>query len=71
MPPKSKIEFESVRRSCVESVMDADFYVEILQTTLLPFLTEKYPEDHRFMQDDDLKHISWLAPSFFADNNIT
>jgi hypothetical protein len=32
----------------VQGIMDADFYVsEILDKTLLPFLSAKYPDGHR------------------------
>ena len=33
--------------------MDADMYVDILQRTLIPFITEVYPDGHRFIQDND------------------
>ena len=53
-----------------EGVMDAKLYVEILQSTLLPFIAEKYPRGHRFMQDNDPKHTSRLARSFFEHNSV-
>ena len=39
-----------------DETMDADLYCEIIQETLLPFLPSTYPEQHRFMQDNDPKH---------------
>ncbi len=42
-----------------EGIMCAPLYCEILEKTLLPFLEEKFPAPavHRFMQDNDHKHI--------------
>lgn len=50
--------------------MDAVLYVEILHKTLLPFIAEKYPMGHRFMQDNDPKHTSRLAQEFFMEKGI-
>lgn len=50
--------------------MDANLYIEILQNTLVPFIAEKFPIGHRFMQDNDPKHRSKKAQTFFEENNI-
>jgi hypothetical protein len=52
-------------------IMDAQFYTSILEEALLPFIRQKFSDcEHRFMQDNDLKHCSRLARQFFQDNNI-
>ena len=50
--------------------MNAPTYVEIIKKTLIPFLKERLPDHHEFMQDNDPKHTSRLASAFFEDNNI-
>ena len=55
-----------------EGTMDAVLYCEILQRTLLPFIAEKYPPPctHRFIQDNDPKHVSRLVQEFYSSNGI-
>ena len=50
--------------------MNAPLFVQILEQSLLTFLKEKLPQDHRYMQDNDPKHTSRCAREFFSSNNI-
>ena len=50
---------------------DADFYTQILEDHLIPFIREKFSgSDHIFMQNNDPKHCSHLAQKFFGGNRI-
>ena len=53
-----------------EGIMDASLYIEVLEATLLPFLSLVYPDGHRFMADNDPKHTSKDAKEFLRVNNI-
>jgi transposase len=57
----------------VEGRMDAEQYVDILETNLLPTMEESdIPlEDLIFQQDGDSKHTSYKAREWMEDNNIT
>jgi len=50
--------------------MDAPFFTEILESTLVPFIADKFPTGHHLMQDNDPKCTSKLAESFYSRNNI-
>ena len=50
--------------------MNKEFYVQILETSLLPFLQSTYPDGHRFMQDNDPKHVSRYARMWMAENGV-
>ena len=50
--------------------MDASFYIKILENYLLPLIERHFPSSHRFMQDNDPKHTSRLARSFFDSRSI-
>ena len=49
--------------------MDADFYIEILESALLPFLRD-HPNIERFQQDNDPKHTSKKAAEMMRKTGI-
>jgi len=46
-----------------------DYYCEILQQTPLPCLPHQFaqPKSHRFMLDNDQKHCSRIAQTFYEE----
>ena len=53
-----------------EGKMNVSLYVQILQNTLLPSLQRNHSGGHRFMQDNDPKHTSSTARTFFEHNGM-
>ena len=53
-----------------EGIMVKEVYVDILERTLLPFIHDVFPDGHRFMQDNDPKHVSKLAKEFLRTHNV-
>ena len=54
-----------------DGIMDAAMYVRILQVALLPTLQlPQYEKGHCFMQNNDPKHTSEVAKTFFAENGV-
>lgn len=45
-------------------------YNWVLESYLVPFIKEKFPGEHRFVQNNHPKHTSGLTRSFFAANGI-
>jgi len=65
------ISFRGRTGICIfERIMDGDMYVDILKRTLIPFITEVFPDRHRFIQDNDPKHKSKRATDYIKENNI-
>jgi len=50
-------------------ILTATRYMDILDTSLIPFLQEKSPHDHCFQQDNDPKHTTYRAQDYFATKN--
>ena len=65
------ISWNGATKACIfDGIMDAEFYCKILNDYLVPFIRAAYPHNHRFMQDNDLKHTSRRAQAFFAEREI-
>ncbi len=50
--------------------MNAPLFIIVLKETLLPFIKDVYPDSHRFMQDNDPKHMSGLANEFYESSRV-
>ena len=50
--------------------MDRFLFTDILDRTLVPFIDDKFPSAHRFMQDNDHKHTSIFARDFIRSKSI-
>ena len=50
--------------------MKKELFMSILEGTLLPFIEKVYPEDHKFMMDNDPKHTSGYVAEWMRRNFI-
>jgi transposase len=55
---------------CFTDIMNGPYYVNILQTQLLPSAQSLYGRNWRLQQDNDPKHTSRVAKDFIAENKI-
>lgn len=56
---------------CVfDSIMGRFLFTSILEKALLPFMQRIFPASHRFMQDNDPKHMSHHAQDFLRSKGI-
>ena len=53
-----------------EGKMNAPLYTNILDSSLVPFVKDVFPDHHRFMQDNDPKHTSRHAKRFLEEGSI-
>ena len=56
---------------CVsDSIMDCFLFCDNINETLLLFLVEKFQRSHRFMQDNDPKHMSNYVITFLQHQGV-
>ena len=62
------------KRTCwsmhIWRITKKELYIEILEEALLPFIHNTYPDRHKLMQDNDLKHTSLYAHTWMEENGI-
>ena len=66
------ISMKGATNICIfDQTMDASLYVKILNDFLLPFIEKKFQgSSYRIMQDNDPKHTSRLAKTFYQEKGI-
>lgn len=61
----------ATRITIFKDIMQKEFFTNsILKDNLLPFVIRKFPDHHRFQQDNDPKHRSKMSTEFMAENGI-
>ena len=50
--------------------LNAIHFAEILEEALIPFIRSKFPNHHKFQQDNDPKHCSKYVKTFLDNHNI-
>ena len=50
--------------------LNAVNFAKILEEALIPFIKSKFPDHHKFQQDNDPKHSSKYIKKFLNDHNI-
>jgi transposase len=53
-----------------EGKMNSTGFQDLLKIGLIPFIDQKYPENHRLMMDQDPKHCSKSTKKFLIRNDI-
>ena len=54
-----------------DGITKKELFINMLNSTLLPFIRETYPNRHKLMQDNDPKHTSCAAQRWMEDNGVT
>ena len=62
---------EVLPRVIFTGIMNATRYTDIVDASLVPFITAHYPTGHRFQQDNDPKHTNCWAQNYFEENHIS
>ena len=53
-----------------DGILRMEGYIEILGKSLLPFVRAVYPDGHKFVQDNDLKHTTAWTRQWMEENSI-
>lgn len=62
---------ESLEKDAQKHVLSKGFlFTGIVGKTLLPFVQKIFPDSHRFMQDNNLKHSQLYARDFIIEKGI-